>query len=89
MFTQRSSRVCGALSSSTALPQQVFTQGIIFTDREARRKLRQLSLRKIKATKWACATTLAKLGITNDFNLLYRIAGLHHFFIRDVRHLNA
>ena len=53
MFTRRSSHVRGASSSSTAPPQQVFTQGIVFTDREARRKFRQLSSRKIKATKWA------------------------------------
>ena len=63
----------------TALPQQVFTQGIIFTNREARKKFQKLSTRKIKAIDWACATTLAKLGITNDFNLLCHNAGLHHF----------
>ena len=79
MFTQRSSRVRGGSSSSTAQPQQVFSQGIVFTDRGARKKFQKLTTRKIKATKWACANTLAKLGITHDFNLLCHNAGLHHF----------
>ena len=76
---RRSTRLRGALSSSTEPPQQVFTQGIVFTDRGARKKFQKLTTRKIKATKWACANTLAKLGITHDFNLLCYNAGLHHF----------
>ena len=79
MFTRRSSRVCGGSSSSTAQPQQVFTQGIVFTDHGARKKFQKLTTRKIKATKWACANTLSKLDITHDFNLLCHNAGLHHF----------
>ena len=79
MFTRRSSRVRGGSSSSTAQPQQVFTRGIFFADYGARKKFQNLTTRKIKATKWACVSTLAKLGITHDFNLLYHNAGLHHF----------
>ena len=79
MFTRRSCHVRDGSSSSTAPPQQVLTQGIVFTDRGARKKFQKLTTRKIKATKWACAKTLAKLGITHDFNLLYHNAGLHHF----------
>src|SRR3990170_8171664 len=79
MFTRRPSRVRGGSSSSTAQPQQVFTQGIVFTDRGARKKFQKLTTRNIKATKWACANALAKLGITHDFNLLCHNARLHHF----------
>jgi hypothetical protein len=79
MFTQRSCHVRGGSSSSTAQLQQVFTQGIVFIDRGARKKFQKLTTRKIKATKWACVNTLAKLGITHDFNLLCHNAGLHHF----------
>ena len=79
LFTWRSSCVCGDSSSSIVQPQQVFTQGIVFTNRETRNKFQNLTTRKIKATKWACANTLARLGITHDFNLLCHYAGLHHF----------
>jgi hypothetical protein len=79
MSTKRSTHVRSASSSSTAPPQQVFTQGIIFTNHESRKKFQMLSTRKIKAIKWACESTLAKLGITNDFNLLCDNAGLHRF----------
>ena len=33
----------------------------------------------MKTTKWACPSTIAKLGIDNDFNLLCANAGLQHF----------
>jgi len=79
MFTRRSSRVHGGSSSSTAQPQQVFTQGIVFIYHGGRKKFQKLTARKIKATKWACVNTLAKLGITQDFNLLCHNVGLHHF----------
>jgi hypothetical protein len=79
MFTRRFARVRGASSSSTAQQQQIFTPRVVFTDREAKKKFQKLSARKIKKTKWACESTLAKLGITNDFNLLWNNIGLHHF----------
>ena len=79
MFTRRSTRVHGASGSSTAPPQQVFTQGIVFTNHESRKEFQKLSTRKIKATKWACESTLTKLGIINNFNLLCDNIGLHHF----------
>ena len=79
MSTRRSTRVCGASSSASAQPQQVFSHAIVFTNREARKKFLKFSTRKIKATKWACANTLGKLGITHDFNFLCHNAGLHHF----------
>ena len=83
MFTRKSTRVARGdapgSSANAAQQQQVFTQGIIFTDHEAMRKYKKLHARKMKTTKWACESTLAKLGITNDFNLLCDNAGLHHF----------
>ena len=83
MFTRRSARVARgeALSSSTeaAQRQQVYTQGIVFTNREAKNKYKMLHERKMKTTKWACPSTIAKLGIGNDFNLLCANAGLQHF----------
>ena len=83
IFTRRSARVAHGdapgSSMSAAQRQQVFTQGIVFTNREAMNKYKKLHARKMKTTKWACESTIAKLGIINDFNLLCANARLHHF----------
>ena len=83
MFMRRSTRVARgeapSSSASAAQRQQVYTQGIVFTTREAKNKYKKLHERKMKTTKWACESTIAKLGIGNDFNLLCANAGLQHF----------
>ena len=92
MFTRRSTRVAHgeapSSSASAAQRQQVYTQGIVFTTREAKNNYKKLHERKMKTTKWACESTIAKLGIGNDFNLLCANAGCIILFTRDVRHMN-
>ena len=83
MNMRRSTRVARGetTSSSTevAQRQQVFTQGIVFTDCEAKKKYKVLHERKMKTTKWVCLSTITKLCIGSDFNLLCTNAGLEHF----------
>ena len=83
IFTRRSARVARGEATSSSMEaaqrQQVYTQGIVFTNREAKSKYKMLHERKMKTTKWACKSTLAKLGISNNFNLLCANAGLQDF----------
>ena len=83
MFTGRSARVARGEATSSSMEaaqrQQVYMQGIVFTNREAKSKYKMLHERKMKTTKWACPSTIAKLGIGNDFNLLCANAGLQNF----------
>ena len=58
--------------------------GIKFYEKNQARRFNILNEREMRTTKWACPSTINRVRIGNDFDLLCNNVGIRHFVMQDV-----
>ena len=58
--------------------------GIKLRGKANQNKYKNHEQREIRTTEWVCQTTILRLSITNDFNLLCNNVGILNFVFQDV-----
>ena len=58
--------------------------GIKFQEKNQARRFNIPNEREMRTTNWACPSTINRLGIGNDFELLCNNVGIRHFVMQDV-----